>query len=79
MLKNRESDPEVIIGYARYLFLNENSTNAINFLESKIIENKSSPKIYVYLGKIKGAVGLNNEKQRLFLKRQRFIKNLVMN
>ena len=67
LLENRRNDPNVIIGYARHLFLNENPNDAVLFLEQQILKNKNIPKVYVYLGKIKGIMGLQNEKKDLFL------------
>lgn len=67
LLENRRNDPNAIIGYAKYLFLNENPNDAVLYLEQQILKNKNIPKVYVYLGKIKGIMGLQNEKKDLFL------------
>ncbi len=76
LLQKRKNDPDVLIGYSKYLFLNEDPFDAIDFLEKEIIKNKNIPKIYVYLGTIKGIMGNNNEKKRLFLKAAEIYKKL---
>ena len=67
LLKNRSNDPDAIIGYAKYVFLNEDPNDAVLFLEQQILKNNNIPKVYVYLGKIKGMMGLQNEKKDLFI------------
>ena len=74
LLENRRNDPNAIIGYARYLFINENPNDAVLFLEQQIFKNKNIPKFYVYLGKIKGIMGLQNEKKDLFLEAAKIYK-----
>ena len=76
LLQKRKNDPDVLIGYSKYLFLNEDPFDAIDFLEKEIVKNKNIPKIYVYLGTIKGIIGNDNEKKRLFLKAAEIYKKL---
>ena len=76
LLQKRKNDPDVLIGYSKYLFLNEDPFDAIDVLEKEIVKNKNIPKIYVYLGTIKGIMGNNNEKKRLYLKAAEIYKKL---
>ncbi len=75
LLQKRKNDPDVLIAYSKYLFLNEDPSDAIAYLEKAILKNKNTPKIYVYLGKIKGITGNDIEKRKLFLKAAEIYKN----
>ena len=74
LLENRRNDQNAIIGYAQYLFLNKNPNDAVLYLEQQILKNKNIPKVYVYLGKIKDIMGLQNEKKDLFLEAAKIYK-----
>ena len=76
LLDNKPNDPNVVIGYAKYLLLNEDPYVAMDFLEKNIIKNYDAPLIYVYLGSIKGMIGLNKEKKKLFFKASELYSNL---
>ena len=79
LLGNRPNDPNVIIGYAKYLLSNEDPYMAMEYLEQKIIKNSDVPLIYEYLGRVKGMLGLNKEKKELFFKASELYNKLGYN
>ncbi|PPR25319.1 MAG: Serine protease Do-like HtrA [Alphaproteobacteria bacterium MarineAlpha9_Bin4] len=68
LLNDRKNDPNVIIAYAKQLFLNEDPYDAITYLEGEIIKNNNSPKVLVYLGRIRGVMGYKKQEKELYLK-----------